>query len=87
MSALYVLEAAAALGVVVAAVAVRPRAARPSESSKHTPVDAVVLIESGEADGCDFYLCPAEQRPRPHAIHADGSRRCWHCGHDTSGDQ
>ncbi|MFH8577197.1 hypothetical protein [Streptomyces zaomyceticus] len=36
------------------------------------------------AEPCDFFPCPAEQRRRPHAIHADGSRNCWSCGHTTT---
>ncbi|WP_433916896.1 hypothetical protein [Streptomyces sp. NBC_01744] len=48
--------------------------------------DFAELEELGEVDAVDFYLCPSERRHRPHAIHADGSRTCWHCGHNTPGE-
>ncbi|UQA95725.1 hypothetical protein [Streptomyces halobius] len=49
--------------------------------------DLTTLFAAGEIDATDFDLCPREQRIRPHAIRADGSRRCWECGHETAGDQ
>ncbi|MEU0275967.1 hypothetical protein [Streptomyces sp. NPDC006307] len=39
------------------------------------------------AELCEFHPCPNERRTRPHAVHADGSRSCWHCGHNSPGDQ
>jgi hypothetical protein len=38
-----------------------------------------------DADLADFDTCPREQRTTAHAISADGSRRCWNCGHETPG--
>ncbi|MFF1834149.1 hypothetical protein ACFVXE_08080 [Streptomyces sp. NPDC058231] len=49
--------------------------------------DFAELEELGEVDAVDFYPCPSERRHRPHAIHADGSRTCWHCGHNTLENQ
>ncbi|MGW3735206.1 hypothetical protein [Streptomyces sp. NPDC005148] len=48
--------------------------------------DFAELEELGEVDAVDFDLCPSEQRHRPHAIQADGSRTCWNCGHNTPGE-
>ncbi|MFJ7489755.1 hypothetical protein ACIQZB_00590 [Streptomyces sp. NPDC097727] len=39
----------------------------------------------GRADLADFDDCPREKRRTPHAIRADGSRRCFRCGHETPG--
>ncbi|MEU9033836.1 hypothetical protein AB0D45_02810 [Streptomyces sp. NPDC048352] len=39
------------------------------------------------AEPCEFHPCPNERRTRPHAVHADGSRSCWYCGHNSPGDQ
>ncbi|WP_327415474.1 hypothetical protein [Streptomyces sp. NBC_01233] len=55
----------------------------------HRPGPLALTAELGDyllaqADACDFFPCPAEQRRRPHAIHADGSRDCWSCGHTTT---
>ncbi|MFF2612282.1 hypothetical protein [Kitasatospora sp. NPDC058046] len=46
---------------------------------------AAVVPPSG-CDVTDFYECPAEHRRRPHAVSADGARRCWQCGHETPGE-
>ncbi|MGW2951603.1 hypothetical protein [Streptomyces eurythermus] len=36
-------------------------------------------FEAGEVETAEFHYCPAELRVTAHAVHADGSRRCWHC--------
>ena len=67
-----------------------PAAAFPAadESPEPTPADDVAArIAAGDVDGLDYDYCPRERRTRPHAIGGDGSRRCWHCGHETAGDQ
>lgn len=43
-------------------------------------------IAAGEVDALDYAICPAESRTTPHALHADGSRRCWQCHHTTAGN-
>lgn len=59
-----------------------------SSAIEDTPdVLASLLLAAGEVDVLDFDHCRREQRTRPHALHADGSRRCWNCGHETAGDQ
>ncbi|MCX4609497.1 hypothetical protein [Streptomyces mirabilis] len=35
---------------------------------------------AGQADAAEFHYCPAEFRVTAHAVHADGTRHCWHCG-------
>lgn len=43
-------------------------------------------LAGGEVDVLEYALCPAERRTTPHALRADGSRRCWQCEHTTAGD-
>ncbi|MEH0402935.1 hypothetical protein ACFY7V_03850 [[Kitasatospora] papulosa] len=43
-------------------------------------------ITAGEVDALDYAICPAERRTTPHALRADGSRRCWQCHHTTAGN-
>lgn len=51
-------------------------------------VDLTALIASGMAEAVEIHPCPKEQQQlQPHAVHADGSRSCWNCGHDISGDR
>ncbi|MDN3056916.1 hypothetical protein PH213_20645 [Streptomyces sp. SRF1] len=71
-----------------------PPAALPTAAADdgraHEParnVELAALLERGEADALDYDYCPREQRTQPHALRADGSRRCWACGHETAGDQ
>lgn len=45
------------------------------------------LVAGGRADSLDYAHCPREKRIRPHAVHTDGSRRCWECGHHSTGDE
>ncbi|MFD3574734.1 hypothetical protein [Streptomyces sp. NPDC058644] len=44
------------------------------------------LLRAGDAVANDYAHCPAEERTTFHAIHADGSRRCWTCNAITAGD-
>ncbi|MEW2068463.1 hypothetical protein [Streptomyces sp. NPDC007346] len=46
-----------------------------------------VRFADGEVDALDMDHCQIEQHTTPHAYRADGSRRCWSCGHDTPGVQ
>ncbi|MEU1180569.1 hypothetical protein ABZ464_23505 [Streptomyces sp. NPDC005820] len=43
------------------------------------------LWAEGHADIADFADCPREKRRTPHAMRADGSRKCFRCGHETPG--
>lgn len=45
------------------------------------------LLADGEVDGLEYAYCPQQGRTTAHAMHADGSRRCWDCGTTTSDDQ
>lgn len=38
------------------------------------------------ADLAESRYCPDEMTLRYHAVHADGSRRCWTCGCETPAD-
>lgn len=84
MNVLDLLTVLVGLAIVAVAVVLKhsPRPGRQCVAD-----DVVALVESGQADGCDFFLCPGEQRRRPHAVRVDGSRVCWSCGHDTPGDK
>lgn len=42
------------------------------------------LLRAGDAVANDYAHCPAEDRTTFHAIHADGTRRCWTCNTTTS---
>ncbi|MBT2492325.1 hypothetical protein J7E96_28215 [Streptomyces sp. ISL-96] len=93
-AAVVVVAAACCSGLVSAAACLlvpavqgwrRTHSAAPAVSpADHLAADLAAL---GDADALDFFLCPRSQRSQPHAVHADGSRRCWHCGHDSPGDQ
>ncbi|MEU5834545.1 hypothetical protein ABZ820_12845 [Streptomyces diacarni] len=64
-----------------------PPAAFPAADEKPmTADDLAARIAAGEVDGLEYDTCPRERRTRPHAIGVDGSRRCWHCGHETAGN-
>ncbi|MFC8723669.1 hypothetical protein [Streptomyces bacillaris] len=44
-------------------------------------------VRDGRLEAVDIGLCLVEQMTRPHAVGADGSRRCWGCGYvTTAGD-
>lgn len=51
-----------------------------------TRSDLAARIACGDVDALEYALCPAERRTTPHALRADGSRRCWECHHITTGD-
>lgn len=38
---------------------------------------------AGAVDATELLYCPRERRTRPHAVAADGRRRCWDCGCET----
>ncbi|MFD5031668.1 hypothetical protein ACFWM0_14820 [Streptomyces sp. NPDC058405] len=45
-------------------------------------------IAAGDAEPGAMAWCPEEERTTYHALHADGSRRCWTCNAETpAGDQ
>ncbi|MBC9729895.1 hypothetical protein [Streptomyces sp. TRM68367] len=44
-------------------------------------------VEAGEAELLDTDYCPVEDRITPHAVHADGSARCWTCTPETTGNR
>ncbi|MET7695832.1 hypothetical protein ABZT06_49635 [Streptomyces sp. NPDC005483] len=46
---------------------------------------ALPALFEGRADIADFDDCPREKRRTPHAMRADGSRKCFRCGHETPG--
>lgn len=39
------------------------------------------------AELCESRYCPDEMTIRFHAIHTDGSRRCWTCGAETPAEE
>ncbi|CAM5481814.1 MULTISPECIES: hypothetical protein [Streptomyces] len=49
------------------------------------PSPLPALWAAGHLDIADFSDCPRENRRTPHAMRADGSRRCFRCGHETPG--
>ncbi|MFF1958012.1 hypothetical protein ACFVWX_13600 [Streptomyces sp. NPDC058220] len=40
-------------------------------------------IATGDAEPGAMAWCPEEERTTYHALHADGSRRCWVCNTET----
>ncbi|KUF18418.1 hypothetical protein [Streptomyces silvensis] len=49
--------------------------------------DALVRqLADGSVEANGWAPCPAEERARLHALHADGSRTCWTCRWTTQGD-
>ncbi|MEU7092942.1 hypothetical protein [Kitasatospora aureofaciens] len=88
MSVLHLLALAGAgmAGVATAAAAVLAPAARRAYRMTPRPVRRPPAVPAGPSQGwdsTDFFTCPREQARRPHAVSADGSRRCWSCGHHT----
>lgn len=81
------LEAVVALGGLALMALTVVVTSRPEQPPVKPPPDVAALIETGQANGLDFFYCPSEERRRPHAVGVDGSRTCWHCGHDTPGDR
>lgn len=53
------------------------------------PEDPLDRLEAEYAAGrfemTSYEFCEAENRTTPHALSADGSRRCWSCKHTTVG--
>lgn len=45
------------------------------------------LLAAGDIEANECAPCPACCRTTFHAMHADGSRKCWTCGTTTAGDQ
>lgn len=76
------LRAAVACGTGLRAVAARVTARSQSRPTTEPAVPAVDPAPA-DADALDYDICPAEGLRRPHAIPGEGSRRCWHCGHET----
>lgn len=80
---------AGTVGAATAAAAALAPAARRTYRMTPPPALPTVAEYAGPAglppdcDTTDFYPCPREQVRRPHAVSADGSRRCWSCGHPT----
>ncbi|MVO84138.1 hypothetical protein GPA10_04975 [Streptomyces sp. p1417] len=49
--------------------------------------DALVRqLADGSVEPNIWAICPAEERARLHALHADRSRTCWTCRWTTQGD-
>ncbi|KUN37756.1 hypothetical protein AQJ30_15860 [Streptomyces longwoodensis] len=69
---------------MLAALISRVRALRAGPAPAPLPaLERPAPIEG--ADIADFDTCPRENRRTPHAMRADGSRRCFRCGHETPG--
>jgi hypothetical protein len=48
-----------------------------------TEAELAELLLDGAATTNDFAECPVEKRTTFHAIHPNGSRRCWTCNTTT----
>ncbi|MGW3445604.1 hypothetical protein [Streptomyces sp. NPDC001076] len=72
---------------MLAAWLVRARAlfAGPAAAPAPSVLALPALWAEGRADIADFDDCPRENRRTPHAMRADGSQQCFHCGHETPG--
>jgi hypothetical protein len=70
---------------VLAAWRNRARALRAGPAPAPSVLALPALWAEGRADIADFADCPREQRRTPHAMRADGSQKCFRCGHETPG--
>lgn len=58
---------------------------RPRGRHRTDPDMSVIAeqITAGDAEPGEFRYCTEELRQTYHAMHADGSRRCWTCNTET----
>jgi hypothetical protein len=72
---------------VLAACWSRARAlfAGPAPAPARPVLALPALWAQGRADIADFDDCPREKRRTAHGMRADGSRKCFDCGHETPG--
>lgn len=73
-----------ALLLIVAGIVLVALGARRRYRDQRLPDDLIGAVYGPETpSGSAFRYCPEELRQTYHAVHADGSRRCWTCGTET----